>query len=260
MCCFSLRELQQKNVALFLQIVDEEINKKHKRSINFGPKKEKALGTFENFHAVLKGISELSKFFAQGKETDQKSFRVVSKSPENSRDTDLDVYYTDVYGENDDDYNDYIDFLPEEAVSNVREAVKELISNNQHYTEKVLENLLNNYEKKTRKNCILAKLLFPQLRLQELVDLHKDLGRGLEKVQVSYIEIGSVFARLQERFLVYCLVVSRMTHMKQFLADQRWSDENIQQLVETLQCKAARAELTDEEFKRKLESKEFVPQ
>ena len=95
---FSLRELQQKNVALFLQIVDEEINKKHKRSINFGPKKEKALGTFENFHAVLKGISELSKFVANGKGADKKSFRVVSKSPENSRDTDLDIYYTDDYG------------------------------------------------------------------------------------------------------------------------------------------------------------------
>ena len=96
---FSLRELQQKNVALFLQIVDEEINKKHKRSINFGPRKEKALGNFENFHAVLKGLSELSKFFAKGKEKESKSFRVVGKSPENSRDTDLDVYYyADDYG------------------------------------------------------------------------------------------------------------------------------------------------------------------
>ena len=90
----------------------------------------------------------------------------------------------------------YINILPEEKVSNVRDAVKELISNNQHFTEKVLENLLNNYERKTPTNCILAKLLFPKLRLQELVDLHKDLGRELEKVQVSYIEIGSVFAKL----------------------------------------------------------------
>ena len=100
-CCsnFSLRELQQKNVALFLQIVDEEINKKHKRSINFGPRKEKALGNFENFHAVLKGLSELSKFFARGKERDLKSFKVVGKSSENSSDIDLDLdYYTEDYG------------------------------------------------------------------------------------------------------------------------------------------------------------------
>ena len=176
------------------------------------------------------------------------------------------LIYNPLDGDNDyEDPNDqsiYVDILHEETanVSNVREAVKELISNNQHFTEKVLENLLNNYEKETRKNCILAKLLFPQLRLQELVDLHKEFGRELEKVQVSYMEIGSVFARLQERFLVYCLVVSRMTHMKQFLADQLSNDKDIQQMVETLQLKAARAELTAEEFKRKLELKEFVPQ
>ena len=156
--------------------------------------------------------------------------------------------------------NIYINILPEEAVSNVSEAVKELISNNQHFTEKVLENLLNNYERKTPKDSILAKLLFPKLRLQELVDLHKDLGRELEKVQVSYIEIGSVFAGLQERFLVYCLVVSRMAHMREFLADYRANDEDIQRLVETLQYKAARAELTAEEYKRKLKAREFVPQ
>ena len=154
----------------------------------------------------------------------------------------------------------YINILPEEKVSNVREAVKELISNNQHFTEKVLENLLNNYERKTPKNCILAKLLFPKLKLQELVDLHKDLGRELEKVQVSYIEIGPVFAKLQERFLVYGLVASRLDDMREFLADYRASDEDIKRLVETLQYKAARAELTAEEFKTKLKSKEFVKQ
>ena len=125
--------------------------------------------------------------------------------------------------------------------------MKELISNNQLFTEKVLENLLNNYEKETPKNSILAKLLFPQLRLKELVDLHKDLGRELEKVLVSYIEIGSVFARFQERFLIYCLVTSKIAQIREFLADYRENDEDINQLVKTLEFKAAQAELTDEE-------------
>ena len=51
-----------------------------------------------------------------------------------------------------------------------------------------------------------------------------------------------------------------MADMREFLADYRASDEDIKRLVETLQYKAARAELTAEEFKTKLKSKEFVKQ
>ena len=50
-------------MALALSIIDQEIVKKHKIKINFGPKKEKAFESFDNFHAVLKGLSELSRFF-----------------------------------------------------------------------------------------------------------------------------------------------------------------------------------------------------
>ena len=69
--------LQEKNVALFLRIVETEINKKQKRNICFGPRKEKALGNFDNFYAVLKGISELSKYFE--KKTNVKGFSIENK-------------------------------------------------------------------------------------------------------------------------------------------------------------------------------------
>ena len=97
----SFSNLQQNNVALFLKIVDEEINQKHRKSINFGPRKEKALGHFENFHAVLKGISELSKFFA--KQTLVKTFSVENrrsfKPPDVAKDKELDFYYSETdYG------------------------------------------------------------------------------------------------------------------------------------------------------------------
>ena len=132
-----------------------------------------------------------------------------------------------------------------------------LVIRNNAYCENILENLLNNYQKEIPPTNILARVFFPQLRLQELLDLHKDLGRELEKVKVSYIEIGSVFEKFQDRFLVNCLVLSKMDNMKQFLADQRAENEDIRELVEKLQYEAARKELTEEDYNNKLESKEF---
>ena len=69
--------LQQNNVALALGIIESEINKKHNKRINFGPRKEQALGNFDNFYAVLKGLSELSKYFE--KKTNVKGFSIENK-------------------------------------------------------------------------------------------------------------------------------------------------------------------------------------
>ena len=80
--------LQQNNVALFLRIVEAEINRKHNKRINFGARKEQALGNFDNFYAVLRGISELSKYFE--KKTNVKSFNIENnrgfKTPELEKD------------------------------------------------------------------------------------------------------------------------------------------------------------------------------
>ena len=90
----SFSHLHQSNVALFLRIVETEINKKQNRNINFGPRKEHALGNFDNFYAVLKGLSELSKYFE--KKTDVKGFTVDKKrgfrAPDVERDRELDFY------------------------------------------------------------------------------------------------------------------------------------------------------------------------
>ena len=112
-------------------------------------------------------------------------------------------------------------------MSNLKEAIKEMITNNQSFTEKILINLLYNYEKKIPKNNVLALHLFPALRLQELLDLHEDLGRELEKVKVSYIEIGQLFKNFQDRYLVFCLVTSKTDLMREFLADQMANNEDI---------------------------------
>ena len=112
-------------------------------------------------------------------------------------------------------------------MSNLKEAIKEMITNNQSFTEKILINLLYNYEKKIPKNNVLASHLFPELRLQELLDLHEDFGREMEKIKVSYIEIGPLFKDFQDRFLVFCLVTSKIDLMRQFLADQMANNKDI---------------------------------
>ena len=100
--------LQEKNVALFLRIVETEINKKQKRNISFGPRKEKALGNFDNFYSVLKGISELSKYFE--KKTNVKSFNIENRlgfrTPEIEKDIELDFYYDDQENDYDYDYDE----------------------------------------------------------------------------------------------------------------------------------------------------------
>ena len=102
----SCSNLQQNNVALFLSIVESEINKKHNKKIWFGPRKEQALGNFDNFYAVLKGISELSKYFE--KKTNVTGFTVENKlgfkTPELEKDIELDFYYE--YQDNDYDYDE----------------------------------------------------------------------------------------------------------------------------------------------------------
>ena len=50
-------------MALALSIIDQEIVKKHKIKISFGPRNEKAFESYDNFHSVLKGLSDLSRYF-----------------------------------------------------------------------------------------------------------------------------------------------------------------------------------------------------
>ena len=95
--------LQENNVALFLRIVEKEINKKHNKNIYFGPRKEQALSNFENFFAVLKGMSELSMYFE--KKTKVKGFKIENKknrTPEKEEDIEPDFNFNDH-----DDYYDY---------------------------------------------------------------------------------------------------------------------------------------------------------
>lgn len=65
------------------------------------------------------------------------------------------------------------------------------------------------------------------MKLSELIELHKDFESELEIVKVSYEEIGSVFEKFRDRFLLYCDVVSKIQLMMRFLADQKENNPDV---------------------------------
>ena len=87
--------------------------------------------------------------------------------------------------------------------------------------------MLINFSEKLPKNNLLAIQVFPVLNLPELLDLHKDLAKEFDLVSVSNIEIGSVFEGYQDRYLIMCPVIARITLIKEFLADQMANNPQI---------------------------------
>ena len=222
-------------MALALSIIEQEIVKKHKIKINFGPRKEKALESFDNFHAVLKGLSEVSRYFE--KTTQIRGFTVGglkrTKSERLARKDTKEYYHYNVEDEDDSKYEkeeEYIDFMAEgEALkaTDLREAINELINHNKDFIADVLENLFNNFQKKFPAGNILSQKLFPHLKIKELLDLHRDLAKDLEILPVSYIEIGNIFGKFQDRYLVFCTVTALNEVMREFLADQMANNDKL---------------------------------
>ena len=220
-----------------MNIIEKEIRK----SNIFGPCKEKAFRNFDNFNTVLKGISELSKFVE--KKIEIPSFSISSKSlstpkylaeekktstyHEEDEEEFIEEILKDEKEYNDEFYKDYIKDYKDMTVTHLQDAISEMIQNNITFICKVLQNLMLNFSEKLPKNNMLAIQVFPELNLPELLNLHKDLEREFAIVSVSNIEIGSVFERFQDRYLIMCPVVARVTLIKEFLADQMANNSRI---------------------------------
>ena len=225
-------------MALALSIIDQEIVKKHKIKISFGPRNEKAFESYDNFHSVLKGLSDLSRYFE--KTSLVRGFSLVGRKKTKTRsekllrkDTTQEYYHYNVEDEDDTKYEkeeDYIDLMNEREslkARDLREAINELINHNLEFIEDVLENLLNNFQKKLPVGNILSQKLFPHLKIKKILAIHKDLARDLEILPVSYIEIGNIFANFQDRYLVFCSVTALNDLMREFLADQMANNEKL---------------------------------
>ena len=220
-----------------MNIIEKEIRK----SNIFSPYKEKVFRNVEYFNIVLKGISELSKYFE--KKSKIPSFSISSKYSGNPKCL-AEENTTSTYHEEDEEefieeifkddkvynvkfYQDFITDYKDMTVTHLQDAISEMIQNNINFICKVLQNLLINFSEKLPKNNLLAIQVFPVLNLPELLDLHKDLAKEFDLVSVSNIEIGSVFEGYQDRYLIMCPVIARITLIKEFLADQMANNPQI---------------------------------
>ena len=126
----------------------------------------------------------------------------------------LDDYITNIADEEEED-----DYEEPPEVLNVEEAVDELRRIHTSYLHRVLISLRDNFQERNE-DPLLETNFFPLLRLDDLISLHKDLDTELEILEICHDEIGRVFERFRDRFLVYCQVSEKSHQLLQFLVNQ----------------------------------------
>ena len=131
--------------------------------------------------------------------------------------------YTTNYDDDEDEEEEYIE--PSEVL-NVEEAVDELRKIHSSYLHRVLISLRDNFQERNE-DPLLENNFFPHLRLAELISLHKDLDTELEILEVCHDEVGRVFERFRDRFLVYCQVNEKAQPLLQFLVNQMETSKEI---------------------------------
>ena len=94
------------------------------------------------------------------------------------------------------------------------------------YLHRVLLSLRDNFQERNE-DPLLENNFFPHLRLAELISLHKDLDTELEILEVCHDEVGRVFERFRDRFLVYCQVNEKAQPLLQFLVNQMETSKEI---------------------------------
>ena len=133
----------------------------------------------------------------------------------------LDDYITNIADEEEED-----DYEEPPEVLNVEEAVDELRRIHKSYLNRVLISLRDNFQERNE-DPLLETNFFPLLRLEDLISLHKDLDTELEILEICHDEIGRVFERFRDRFLVYCQVNEKAQPLLQFLANQMETSKEI---------------------------------
>ena len=113
-------------------------------------------------------------------------------------------------------------------------AVKELLDFNNSFLSKVLENIKENFHRKTT-NELLEREFFAKLRIDELLQLHRKLKERLDLLSYSYIEIGNIFDELKDDFLIYCKITAQLRKTIDFLCDQMAENEEIRTCINNLQ-------------------------
>ena len=136
----------------------------------------------------------------------------------------------------DQDISDYqvLDVYDMDKPTSLSESIKVVITTlNQNYLDDCLINILINFVNKN-KNPLLRDKFFPELKIQELTDLHRNLGEDLKFVEVDYKRIGEVFKKYETDFLIYCEVIAKIKNLTEFFKDKMSHNEEVIKEVDSL--------------------------
>lgn len=126
---------------------------------------------------------------------------------------------------------DVSEFDKPTSLSESIKVVIQILNNN--YLEDCLLNILINFVNKNT-NPLLRDNFFPELRIQELTDLHMNLREDLKFVEVDFKKIGEVFNKYEADFLKYCPVVAKMKTLTEFFKDKMSHNEDVINEVNSL--------------------------
>ena len=248
----NMSALEEKNLLLFIKIVEEEFadtkDLKHifKKPVGKGTKMEapelrhEIFTEFSDFGVVLTWLSKLSKAI-------QKKHNIP---PFNSsgRPTRLvqDDEKTTMLWETADTGGKKALKSKEDKKRTTEEldsAVEEMINFNDSFLHDVLTELKSRQED-AKGNELLNREFFDTLKLEVLIDLHMKLQKRFQRVKYSYVDIGDTFEEVKDNFLIYCDIATRSALAMNFLADQISKNEDIGEILEEIE-RSARARSTD---------------
>eukprot|EP00092_Neocalanus_flemingeri_P013360 GFUD01014404.1.p1 GENE.GFUD01014404.1~~GFUD01014404.1.p1 ORF type:complete len:1194 (+),score=272.25 GFUD01014404.1:67-3648(+) len=234
----NISNLEEKNVKLFISYVEREL----KLQNIFGSRNEQVFRKFESFYKVLEGLSKISKQLER--KINVPGFDGVRKGQtltyEAEDEDEINVVYEKLY--NDDEKMDQIygEYIGCKDPTDLDEAMNEMTQVNQSFIKRVLKNLKTNFVEKNT-NTLLCENFFPSLKINNLLLLHEDLDKEFETMNVSYINIGSIFENFRDKFLIYCSVSSKLKTMQEFLADQMANNIDIRESISGLEKSAGKS-------------------
>jgi len=168
---------------------------------------------FENFVPKYERITE-----GEGEEYEEFEYDAGQDYDEYYKEPDIEAYY-----------------VTNDKITSLSEAINELIGLNTKQIKKL--KTVENY-KNENQEWVLDQQLFKSFQVSRLIKIHTDLDREFEILKLSYKEIGNIFQRFQDRFLVYCEISAALKPITYFFKEQMTYNDALSKHVLEMEEKA----------------------
>ena len=162
----------------------------------------------------------------------------------------------------DQDISDYqiLDVCDMDKPTSLSESIKVVITTlNNNYLEDCLINILINFVNKNT-NTLLKDKFFPELKIQELTDLHRNLREDLKIVEVDFKKIGKVFKKYEKDFLIYCEIIAKIKTLTEFFKDKMSHNEEVINEVDSLMKESIKSGVNKKLMENLVELIQRIPQ